>query len=808
MESPIKNERDVFIAALQIASPAERRAYLDEACAGDEALLRNVESLLAVHERAGSFLQEPALVNSAPKVDALDHVGAREFGANDTPPVEMTASTVIPSADSSDVGLAKIACPELTFVSYLAPPQEPDELGRLGHYRVLRRLGHGGMGVVFQAEDTLLGRSVALKMLLPELASRPGARERFQREARAQAQIEHDHIVPIYQVDQSNGVPFLTMPLLKGQTLDDYLRSGHPLPLRHVVRIARETASGLQAAHELGLIHRDIKPANLWLDSTAGGRVRILDFGLARAQQTANPLTASGIVMGTPAYMSPEQIASKPEPRSDLYSLGVVLYRMLAGRLPFTDADMLAQLMAIATEPVSPLRDFAPHAPIALTDLVMSLLAKAPADRPISAKVVAEALRGVQSELARMPDAETPVDLFQSDPVDPLSALREPGAAPPPVPRNVPTAVRSVRRPLVLAGWLGLAGLAIGLLVASPKSIFYRRPDSGRVGDSATAEQPYTTTPPELNPAREFSLSGHGSQVQTLVFSADSKVLISAEYWQGVVKFWDVDRHETTFEMMAVPQGSLECVALDQQRHWLAVSPSSPVGKKHPGIRLFHYGEPLLMGLLEGHTDRVLQMAFLKDGRTLLSTGYDGSIRRWDVEKQQEGSPIRARGPRIDCLNIREDGKGDLRLALAGVQPEGSQFAGLDNVVFERFYSGNSLVALSPDGTRLACTKEERMARAKNSFVSLWQVPGRIPLGELTEAPIARGLAFTPDGKHVIVMGVSYTNFYQTASGKLVARVDHSEGGISLAVSPDSRWLAVGTLKGPIHIWRLQSLLP
>jgi serine/threonine protein kinase len=170
---------------------------------------------------------------------------------------------------------------------FLAPAQSADELGRLGSYRILRVLGHGGMGVVFQAQDTHLKRVVALKAMLPEVARKPTARERFLREARAAAALEHDHIVTVHHVGEERGVPYLVMPLLKGASLEDFFKKkqgdqqGTPLSVNQILKLGREIAKGLAAAHEVGLIHRDIKPANIWLDATANGRVKILDFGLA-----------------------------------------------------------------------------------------------------------------------------------------------------------------------------------------------------------------------------------------------------------------------------------------------------------------------------------------------------------------------------------------------------------------------------------------------------------------------------------------------------------------------------------------------
>ena len=288
--------------------------------------------------------------------------------------------------------------------SLLAPPRRPDEMGRLGDYRVLKVLGSGGMGVVFLAEDTQLRRHVALKAMKPALAASASARQRFLREAQLTASITHDHIVAIHQVGEENGTPFLAMPLLQGESLDDRLKREGRLPLAEVLRIGRETAEGLAAAHEHGLIHRDIKPANLWLETLPGGRdvrVKVLDFGLARGGDGDAPLTQSGVVVGTPAYMAPEQArGEKVDGRGDLFSLGCVLYRLCTGATPFAATDAMAMLMALATETPKPVREVNPDVPAELSELVMRLLAKNPAERPQTAGEVIQALHALEGRAA------------------------------------------------------------------------------------------------------------------------------------------------------------------------------------------------------------------------------------------------------------------------------------------------------------------------------------------------------------------------------------------------------------------------
>jgi formylglycine-generating enzyme required for sulfatase activity len=284
------------------------------------------------------------------------------------------------------------------FMEFLAPPGAEDELARLGKYRILAILGHGGMGVVFKAEDPMLDRLVALKVMLPEVAARPGMKERFLREARAAAAVVHDHVVRIYEIEE-RGVPFLAMEFLEGTSLESWLRQGNASTGRQILKVGREIARGLAAAHSRGLIHRDIKPANLWLDSAAEGRVKILDFGLARMVQAAGEhnLTQSGAILGTPAYMAPEQArGEKVDGRADLFSLGVVLYRLCTAQMPFKGNNTMSVLTALAVDNPTPPHVVNPAVVRPLSDLVMYLLEKDPARRPGTADEVIRALEDLE----------------------------------------------------------------------------------------------------------------------------------------------------------------------------------------------------------------------------------------------------------------------------------------------------------------------------------------------------------------------------------------------------------------------------
>jgi hypothetical protein len=353
---------------------------------------------------------------------------------------------------------------------FLEPAQRSDALGRLGPYCLLDVLGAGGMGVVFRAEDTHLRRPVALKVLRPSLAASAAARERFLCEARAAAAVEHDHIVSIWQVGEHGGIPFLAMPLLRGESLDRRLDCEGRLPVAEVLRIGRETARGLAAAHAQGLVHCDIKPANLWLEEvgvppsgglhsppeggTPTGRVKVLDFGLARPAGNAVDWTCDD-GGGTPCWMAPEQARGLTvDGRADLFSLGCVLYRMATGELPFQGTDSMATLIAAAVDQPKPPIEIRPELDPALSDLVMRLLAKDPAQRPHSAEATAQVLEAIEGGIRQPQKVAGAVGShllparhpWRSRLVAAAVLLLVPGPVGPALPESVPVSITPVRR--------------------------------------------------------------------------------------------------------------------------------------------------------------------------------------------------------------------------------------------------------------------------------------------------------------------------------------------------------------------------
>jgi len=290
--------------------------------------------------------------------------------------------------------------------SLLEPSKDPDFLGRLGRYQVRRIIGQGAMGVVLEAYEEGLRRTVAIKLLKRQISTSERARRRFIREARAAAGIIHPNVVTIFGVEEQRSSPYLVMEYVAGGTLREYIRNRERLPPMEVVRLAKGIAQGLAAAHQQGVIHRDIKPGNLLLDRGALW-VKLTDFGLARAAIDQVDLTSHGLAVGTPAYMSPEQVtAGELDSRTDLFSLGCVIYAMVAGRTPFRGTSQFEIARRIVEDDPPPLDQVIPGTPGFLVDVTQRLLAKRPEDRFSSAAELADLLEHYQARLNESPTDE------------------------------------------------------------------------------------------------------------------------------------------------------------------------------------------------------------------------------------------------------------------------------------------------------------------------------------------------------------------------------------------------------------------
>lgn len=290
-----------------------------------------------------------------------------------------------------DMGRNESAMLSREIQGWLDPTDDPAMLGRFAGYEIVGIIGHGGMGIVLKGFESSLNRYVAIKILAPRLATNGTARKRFAREAKAAAAVLHENVIAIHRVDEWHGLPFLVMPYIAGVSLQKRIDDEGPLSIEATLRVGMQVAAGLAAAHAQGLVHRDIKPANILLDQGVE-RVTITDFGLARAADDAS-MTRTGVIAGTPQYMSPEQAEAKAmDARSDLFSLGSVLYTMAVGRPPFRGEGSFEVLKRIVNEPARPMREIEASVPDWFERIVSKLHSKNPSERPSSADVVSELL--------------------------------------------------------------------------------------------------------------------------------------------------------------------------------------------------------------------------------------------------------------------------------------------------------------------------------------------------------------------------------------------------------------------------------
>ncbi len=295
----------------------------------------------------------------------------------------------------------------LSVLDSLTPTDDPEMLGRVGDYEISGVVGIGGMGAVLKGFDKSLRRVVAIKVMALHLADSGSARARFQREARAAAAITHDNVIDIYGVSEANGLPYLVMPFAREPSLQKRIDESGPLTAVEVVRIGLQIASGLAAAHDQGLVHRDIKPANILLNDGIE-RLWITDFGVARALDDAS-MTQTGVIAGTPQYMSPEQARGEfVDQRSDLFSMGSVLYTACTGRPPFRSEAAYGILRRITDTDPRPIREINPEIPDWLCRIIERLMAKHPADRFQNAGEVAELLEGCLAHLQQPTQVELP----------------------------------------------------------------------------------------------------------------------------------------------------------------------------------------------------------------------------------------------------------------------------------------------------------------------------------------------------------------------------------------------------------------
>jgi WD40 repeat protein/tRNA A-37 threonylcarbamoyl transferase component Bud32 len=611
------SERSIFLNALDREDPAERAAYLDQACAGRPELRRRIERLLHAHQVAGSFLEVPAPEQLARGEQAL---------------------------------------------SFLAPSDEPGRLGRLDHYEVLEVVGRGATGAVLKARDTKLQRVVALKVLAPRLAASAPARQRFVREAQATAAVRDDHVIAIHAVNDDGPIPYLVMEYIAGVTLEERIRDCGPPDLAEILRIGMQVASGLAAAHAQGLIHRDIKPGNILLENGVQ-RVKITDFGLAGA--VAAGQAEQSVIAGTPAFMAPCQARGEPTTeRSDLFSLGAVMYALCTGRPPFEGDTTAAVLKSVCDDTPRPIRATRPDLPDGLCGLIDKLMAKDPGDRFGSAREVADLLTGELARLRRPP------------------APSQPGAAPAAPPAEKPTPPPGgspPRRATLLVSCL--LGLLVGLSALAAVLKPWQRGAPGP-GDTAARERTAPARPIELRrediPPALLALAGSGdpdhAPPELAAVLGDGRFLLP--------------RVGQTAWTEQSPDGRLLAVPLDED------------------VVLFDAATGAYLRTLKGPGGRAFTVTFSRDGRLLAAgsryEGPGGAVRVWDLPADRELFTNPVPGLKVSCATIfSADGR---RLFTEG---DGKVYvwdsrSGREVLAVPVSARGVAALGLSPDGRRLA----------------------------------------------------------------------------------------------------------
>jgi hypothetical protein len=692
---------------------------------------------------------------------ALEHLAAGEsnlpeslFRVNeDEPPSDSAYWPALAALDAQPtVALADAQMDPDVKLDFLDPPEEPGTLGSLGHYDVLSVAGRGGMGMVLHALDTHLDRHVALKVLDPRLARDEAARMRFCREARSAAAITHEHVVAVHSVEHEEGkdLPFLVMQLIEGESLEARLLREGRLQTPEIVRIGTQVAAGLCAAHEKGLVHRDIKPGNILLEKDSD-RVKLTDFGLARAREDVR-LTHSGMVAGTPLYMAPEQArGDEVDHRSDLFSLGVVLFEMATGVPPFAGKTPLAVLKRLTEERHPQLAQLNPTLPQWLVEAIDRLLEKDPTRRFGSAREVH--------------------DLFEAH----WMLLQTPAKVCPQM-KKAARARRWARVKLAVAA----TGLAL---------------TSALLGAFVVARLRPAVPPAETGPSAALRavLPGNAGPVWAVAFTPGADQVVMA-IDDGTLKFWDV-RGEKVRATLNAHKGPIWGMALSPDGSLLAT------GSDDTTAKLWDFASRKELFTLR-HTGGLRAVAFDPSGKTLATASRNGAVRLWNVADGKEKLATRGHAGIVTGVAFSPDGKtlvtgsGDKTVRLWDTA------TGEERLSLGGHPGGVYAVAFGKDGT-VASGGWDKVIR-------LYDSDSGSPLGTLEghEGDVW-GLAFSPDGRWLASADENrLVLLWDVARRKQIATLrGHSGTVYSVAFSADGRLLASGGRDGTVRLWSVADLV-
>jgi serine/threonine protein kinase len=697
------------------------------------------------------------------------------------------------------------------FTPVTPPPEAMPEAmpDVLREYKLLRRLGEGGMGRVYLARHTRLRRDVAIKLLPQELAADPWYRLRFEREMAVIGSLDHPNLVRAHDAGMEGNYLYLVMELLEGVDVSRLLAERGPLSVADACELVRQAAIGLQCAHEKGTVHRDVKPANLFLSSA--GVVKVIDLGLARVRDDASgapKLSTGRLVMGSPEYLAPEQWdKAAVDHRADIYALGCVLYELLTGQTPYqqhAQGPLFALMAAHQKEPPPSLAKGCPAAPAALAKLVARMLAKAPEQRPDSARAIAE-------ELAAFTPGHDLKALLTP------SVQRQLGARPTPVATDAPTALMpspaatpapQVVRPSkqIWRVWIPLTFLLTLLLgITSWITWYLSRPGpdvqtgAPPVGVSPVGASPVGSSPaPPKNEPVVLSavkkLTRHDGAVVSVAFSPNGKVLATGGRDKTIV-LWDAASWEPRSPIPT--DHTYEVIGL-------AFSPDGATLASVTGaadtcaIRLWNVATGDSAGTLGGATSGVYGLAWYPDGARVACAGRDKAVFRWDVATKDELPALPDDGVSyVRVMSISP--KGDL-LAAGGSGPTRVWDAktGIeiptalpDGLCPSFLPSGDTIVGWDYNrGEIRICDFPSGHMRMK------WRAhEGRI-----------NGLTVSPDGRFLASVGTdAKARVWSTADQSEVATLLGHVGSVyAAAFSPDGTRLAtVSDVDGTVRIWEL-----